>query len=371
MKPELSLRQVLGLTSFEGFGYKLARLPYPLFAVASISLSLFHTGWRLPWRPDARFEALASGWPTGISWDSSPLWIMLPKIFGIVSDWRWDILWLTVAIGTFAVIAVQTRLLFPDSTQRHFLLTVLASGIPIILVGRIGLYDVPFIFGIVLTVLLRSRAWIFGPVIASGSNAELGLAAGVCALLVSFALPRDSMRVRSVVVVSLSVLVTVSTHVALMLQGVPSEESRLALLPKLALQSLAANVAWFPIVVATMYFGAWMVVASISLSHLQQRRVLLVSGLIVLPLLATLLTLDGTRVAVCASSMAFLIALRWWFATREVQQAFRRNPAVASISLTALVILVLITPAVSLFVPAPMEAFYPPWQSIYVVFWPW
>ena len=366
----MSTPDLFGLSAFSRLGGWLLRLPYAAFAALASVLTVIHLGFRLPWQPDDRYMTLVANWPTGLSWDSSPLWILLPKVLGAFSTWSWNLIWISMTLASLLVVIWHTPRALPPSTQRHFLVTFLASGIPLLLATRMGLYDNLFVLGVVLTVLLRSRWWILGCIITAGSNSELGIAAGLSALLVGLSLQDQSIRQRALTTVSVSALMALLTIFFTAFRGTSTDGSRLALLPSLVGRSLAANLPWFPLIVSTMFLGSWIVVLVMSFSSLQQKRLLFFLGLVGLPILLALVTLDGTRVAVSASSLAFLFSLRWWLSRPEIADALESTPGVAATLLTGIFAALILTPAVVIFVPVLLEGFFPPWESLYVLLWP-
>jgi len=247
---------------------------------------------------------------------------------------------------------------------------VFASGIPVVITSRLGTYDIPFILGTVLTVMLPRRLWLMGPIFVATSNAEMGLVAGLCLVLIGLATNRGDARKRGAFVMSTSLIMLVMIILLQGMQGRSFDQSRLALLPSNLSSALAGNLPWLPLIVSTMYFGAWFVVLLMAGAELPLlKRVSLVSGLVLIPLLTALFTLDGTRVAVSVSGMAFLFAMKDWFNHPSVVGLLEHDTAWPPLVLSALAVLTLATPAVSVFVPVLGEGFYPPWQSLYVLLW--
>lgn len=352
-------------------GKFLLRIGYLRFSLLLVLILILHTGFRLPWRPDEDFYMVANSWPGGSSWDTSPLWIKAPHSLGLTDYLPWTALWAATATAVFVVVMWTAKVLIPEPTQRHFLVTVMASGIGLLLTSQLGFYDVPFILGVAITALLPRFWWVIGVVLLSGSNSEMGIAAGAAALLVGIATRSRDVIIRSTTTVSFALGVTILVHAFRFINQGTVSSSRISLLTTNAPEALAANLTWFPLLVSSMYLGAWIAVAFAASSNLAEgRRGYLVAGLIFLPLIATLFTLDGTRVAVATSSLAFLFAMRMLFSDAFVVTLFKTQPAAQPMSLSLLVILMVATPAVSIFVPMPTESQVPPWQSLYLLLWP-
>ena len=362
----MGIADTFGLTAWSRAGSWLLRIPYPLFVTLASCLVLIHTGFRLPWQPDADYFMVTRSWPVGSSWDSSILWVVVPERIGLTAPIAWNVTWSGLALATVIIIAWRAAVLIPRVTRRHFLLTILASGVPLLLASRLGFYDIPFLFGVVLVALLPSRWWLIGVVVVAGSNAEMGLVAGLCALLVGLSFGERFVLVRSLTTVIASFVPLVILTATQALSGGLPWGSRIALLQTNAVSAFTSNLAWLPLLISTLYLGAWIIVLLIITSSPGSLdRVYLVTGLVGVPLAFSLLTLDGTRVAVATASLGFLFATRMWFSTSTRVEFLAKDPTVASLGAIALVVLALLPPAVSVFVPMPWEGFFPPWESWY------
>ena len=365
-KDQIRIAETFGLAAWSRLGSRLLDIPYPLFVALATSLVFIHTGFRLPWQPDDDYFMVTTSWPGGSSWDSSILWSVVPERIGLTKPIVWNITWSGLALATVITVAWRTAALVPRGTQRHFLLTILASGVPLLLASRLGFYDIPFLLGVVIVALFPPRWWIIGVVIVAGSNAEMGIVAGLCALLVGLAFGVRSIVVRSLmtVIASFVPLVLLTTTQALS-GGVPSG-SRIALLRTNAISSFTSNLPWLPLLISTLYLGAWIIVLLMITSLPGPLgRVYLVSGLVVVPLAFSLVTLDGTRVAVASASLGFLFATHTWFSARKRVEILEKDSTVASLGVIALLVLALLPSAVSVFVPMSWEGFFAPWESWY------
>ena len=358
----------LGLRPWLALGAWLQKLPYLLFAVGLGGLILLHTGFRLPWLPDADYFMVATNWPSGSTWDSSILWILVPQVMGITTPLAWSLLWVSLALITMVFVAYNARKTLPRETQRLFLLTVAASGIPFLLVSRLGFYDIPFMLGVAIAALAGRRWWICGPVIIALTNAEMGLVTGIAGTLAAIALRDATGKRRSLAVFVFSILGTAAVFLFQTGGNAPVGANRATLLLENVAASLSSNLIWFPLIAATLYLGSWIVVLLVVGSAETWRSgLLLILALVVLPLVSAIVTLDGTRVAVGTSSVAFLLATRAWFERDQLNEVMRTNPQVQQLALSLLSILLLFSPAVSVFAPNIGEGVYPPWEAAYTL----
>ncbi len=108
---------------------------------------------------------VTTSWPVGSSWDSSILWVVVPERIGLTAPIAWNVTWSGLALATVIILAWRAAVLLPRVTRRHFLLTILASGVPLLLASRLGFYDIPFLFGVVLVALLPSRWSLIGDIV--------------------------------------------------------------------------------------------------------------------------------------------------------------------------------------------------------------
>lgn len=358
----------LGLRPWIALGAWLQRIPYFFFALGLGALTLLHTGFRLPWLPDADYFMVATNWPSGSTWDSSILWILIPDALGLTAPLTWSLLWASLALITMVFVARKARTALPQETRRLFLLTTAASGIPLLLVSRLGFYDIPFILGVTIAALAGRRWWIIGPIIIALTNAEMGLVAGVAGILTALSLRDAEGKKRSLAVLVFSILGTVAVFLLQAANSAPVGANRATLLPENAAASLSSNLIWFPLLVATLYLGAWIVVGLIVTStETWHSALLIMCALIVLPLVSAIVTLDGTRVAVGTSSLAFFLATRAWFNRGQLSQVMRSHPQVLHLSLSLLTLLMLLSPAISVFAPNVDEGVFPPWEAVYAL----
>ena len=352
---------VAGLSALGGY---LVRVRYSVFVAGLLLILVFHTGARWPWTPDAEFLAVARNWPAGSGWDSSIGWLA-PARVGISGEIGWILLWTSIITASTVVTVVSARRTMGNPYARVFLLAVAASSIPVRLTGWIGFYDGLFLSGVLLVAVLGSRLWWIGAVMIAGANPEMGVCAGLAGLLVGRGLQSTLVTRRSVGVLGLSVLVTLLVSLARLVSDAPGSESRLKLLLVNVADSFTSNIEWWPLTVSSMFAGAWIIVIVVTLTPSRvARRWLVFVGLVVIPLMFTLITLDGTRVAVASSSLAFVLAVRDWLCTSRESLRIQSSPVILFPVIGLLLVLALLTPAVSVLPYSPTADFYPPWAVL-------
>lgn len=356
--------EVPGIAGLSALGRSIARVRYSVFVLGVLLVVVLHTGARWPWTPDAEFLAVARNWPGGSGWDSSLGWLA-PARVGITGGIGWSALWIGVIAVSVVVTVVRARRAMGDPYARVFLLAIAASSIPFRLTGWIGFYDGLFLSGVLLIAVLGRRSWWIGAVMVASANPEMGAVAGLAATLVGLGLQSAHVTRRGAGALGLSAVFIVLVSLARLLGDAPGTESRLQLLFANAANSFASNIGWLPLTVASMFAGAWIVVIAVVLTPSRvSQRLMVFLGLIVIPLLFTLITLDGTRVAVASSSLAFVLASREWLhRSRESSDAQGRSTALYPI-MALLLILALLTPAVSVLPYSPSADFYPPWAVL-------
>ncbi len=353
-----------GISRISAIGRYLANVPYVLFGLGLLLLVLLHTGLRWPWTPDAEFLAVAQNWPAGSGWDSSIGWIG-PARLGITGGSSWALLWISLIAASLTITFICARRTMGDPYARIFLLAVAASSIPFRLTGWIGFYDGLFLSGALLAVVLKGRLWWGGAIMIATANPEMGVIAGLSALLTGVGLQSSLVVRRGTGVLGMSALLLVFVSVTRLAANTPASESRLALLHRNLDESFTLNIGWWPLTIATMFAGGWIIVFTMIMTPaLAMRRWLVLIGLVVFPLIFTLFTLDGSRVAVVSSSLAFVLAVREWLHRVRTSSVAQNPPAVLFPLMVLLSILALLTPAVSVLPYSPTADFYPPWDVL-------
>lgn len=356
--------EIPGLSGLQALGRFLLRIPYWVYVTLLALLLFLHTGFRWPWHPDAEFLSVVSGWPSGSSWDTSVGWLT-PAWLGFDGSLEWPAVWAGVILISLAVTITRARSLLGNVGGRLFLLAIAASAIPFRLSGWLGFYDVLLIAGALLITVLGPRTWWIGAVLLASANPEMGLVGGAAALLVGRGLKARWVTIRGVGVVVTSTLIIVTVSLIRLTSSPGGGPSRFELLFTNAQRALTVNLSWLPLIVATMFAGAWLLVVLITLTPGRTSlRLLTLSGLVVLPLFFTLVTLDGSRVAIGTSVLAFLLGTRVWIERNPATQPGVRPGPVNETLIAGLAFLALLVPAVSILAYSPQADFYPPWEFI-------
>lgn len=327
-------------------------------------LLLLHTGARWPWSPDAEFVSVVTGWPIGSSWDTSVGWLA-PAWLGITGSVEWAAVWVGVVLVSLVVTITRARVVLGDLGARVFLLAIAASALPSRLSGWLGFYDSLLISGALLVTVLGPRTWWIGAVLLASANPEMGLVGGICALLVGLGLKEHWVTLRGIGVTVTSALIIAVVSVIRVTSSAGGGPSRFELLLTNTSRALNLNLSWLPLTVATMFAGAWLLVALIVLSPAQtSRRWLALAGLVVLPVAFTLVTLDGSRVAIGTSVLAFLMGTRVWLERNPATRPGTAPGPVNEVLVAGLTLLALLVPAISILAYSPQADFYPPWEFI-------
>jgi len=353
-----------GITAVDRLGRWFATIPYGLFAIGLLSLALLRTGFRWPWEPDGPFLQVVNAWPSGSGWDSSVGWLAVARLGLAASPW-WELFWIGVMVAGILVVIRRCRVVLGDPWARLFLAVVVSSGIVARLTGWIGFYDQLFLLGALLVALLGPRTWWLAAIAMVSANPEMAVVAGVSAVVAGVGLQSRRTVFRGAVLAGVS-LFSIGILALARLGLSPGEtEDRTSLFFSNAAKSLSLHFEWFPLLASSMFMGAWLMVLLILLSPSQVwRRIVVLAGLVLLPLLFTMVTLDGTRVAVGASSVALLLGLREWLdgwarSTKEPLQGMH-----FTVLLALMVGLACVFPAISVLSYSPEADWIGPWRGV-------
>lgn len=342
-----------GLGAVSALGSWLSRIPYWAFGLLVALALLIHHGF---WFAESSYHGylrVAQGWPSGQSWDSSPLWLAVIRFVPVNQGPLWPAVWLLPVLAAGAVMLARAPRLTPPPYERLLVLGVAVSGIPLGLLWSMGWYDVLFLTGVLLLTLGGRFLMLVGCLIAASSNAEMGLVAGIAALFVTLATTQRAALLRSLALVASSISVCAVVWLAQRQASVAT--GRIEQLGAHLWDSVLGNLAWLPMTVGTAYGAAWfLVILMIFSSNSMRQALLLAVGLIGIPVAFTIVTLDGTRVMVGTSSAAYLFALLWW-----LERVRRDAPKALSVPIALLFIAVIALPAAEVVVynstmgPAP------------------
>ena len=188
-------------------------------------------------------------------------------------------------------------------------------------------------------------------------------------VMVGFAFQQGAIKQRGIWLILIGAVSTIIITVYSQL-AVQSSATRGSLLVDYLGASIAGNIAWLPQTLATGYLAAWLVVVVVILSVTSGRRVaILITGLVLLPALMMVLTLDGTRVFVITSSAAFLLAFNSWLASKSTAPSFTSFKKSAPAYFVGILLILAITvPETSVFTLSP-DIRIAPWQIVVDVFY--
>lgn len=311
---------------------RIGALPTSVFIVWITTLLVLRAGVSWGGTVSAELEHFARTFPhPGATYRSNAvLGSSLAWVIDMNSYTKWLALHVGLTAGWFALTAVLLRRrVGSDRAWRVAMVWLTFLAVPASLLNHLGWYDVFTAIGVTLVALGGTPVlMVLGGAIMGATNVEQGAAAVLCGALVSWAIPASSSASRS-------------------FRGVLSRF--VAALAGLALARIAL-VTWFHVVGATVpnRFGAsgrllpaslenaatlggtgiyswlgagWIIVVvvlwrirdyDIDCHRRPPRWIASGIGLIALPALATITTLDGSRVFSAVGGVALLLALVWF-----------------------------------------------------------
>lgn len=236
--------------------------------------------------------------------------ILLMRLAGTPSSAMW---WAMGGVGLLLVVGAllwASRRLGPWAP--HAAVILLGSSAFATLLSMLGHYDLFTVGGSVLVVLARSRiAGVLGACIACLGNPEQALVAALAMLVVAFVL-QSSLRLRGVAFMTVAFMSVVGT---MLWARTGDLETRGDLLVSDMAFAVRLFLGSWPVYAYSLMGPLWLVMAAL-LFWKQGRRMVLAIGLgLGIPLLATVVTLDVTRVFVATSTAAFLTLLHYVWTT--------------------------------------------------------
>ena len=230
------------------------------------------------------------------------------RLLGGPNDLIW---WALGALLWLGVFALPIMLLCRKGvTGRLVAIGVAASPAFAVTVSMIGHYDLWIISGSALVVLAR-RWWLalLGAVVAVLGNPEQAAPSALALLLVAGAWRHRRLAFRAVVYLGLAVGAITSVSVWARTAGAPSRSGAFWELIPLSLESF---IGVWPLAVYAWLGPLWIVVvAAIAAMSGWSRRLLATIGVVAIPGVMSMTTLDGTRVfvAVGTGALVAMIAL--------------------------------------------------------------
>jgi hypothetical protein len=300
----------------------IARMPYTAFCLALLTFTVARNGvtfvqgkgmWldasmTFPRKPGMIYE----------SWG----YLLPPHLLGITTLRGWGVYF---ACLTFAVAAVVVWT--GARRSRFYVLAFAASAIPTIVLYNVGWYDVITVLGAAIVVASDGLAGVAaGALIMSSANPSEAAAAAVALVFVAAAGRWSVLGRKAVTAAAVTSIGFIGVEVWLRAIGSPDRGSVFAVNLH---RSIAAFAEATPIAMYAWYGAAWLiVVALIAQGRGRTSRLLTTVGLIAIPGLVSMTTLDGTRVFAAVAALPFLAAA----STLEADESM--NATIALLALT-------------------------------------
>lgn len=264
--------------------------------IGEYSLDVLEISRRLP-RPSETYKGL------------SVLSPIVARLLGVESRLGW---WTLHAVLTVLAIALGVllarRRLQSSETRRVLLVLVAASAMPVVLLSKIGHYDIWLVVGSILVSLGAGRiAPIVGGLIVGFTNFEQGAVLVLALLAAQFSLGLAREMIRSLTFAAAAVFGRGVIEVWYRSFGV-LPTGRGSLLRENLVNSLEGFVKPWPIQLYSWYSAAWVLVIAmiVGLRAERVRMFALLASLLIIPGIATVITSDGARVFMATSSASLL-----------------------------------------------------------------
>ena len=242
------------------------------------------------------------------SWLHFSVW----RVLGISQNWQAIVYGLVVTGSIFALAWLFVASHRGDEDRLPTFVLLVMSPISVILLQHLGIYDSLMILGAIILVGSSSLMWMTaGATLLLGANFELGVVALLSLIVLSITddvkLDRHKLYVSGLMGLVVSLVALIGWFGNFL--GGDSRSSWLQQHLRGSLVNLAVS---FPFMILSFYGVAWLLVGGfIFRTSTKKDLAIKAIALVLLPGLAAALTLDGTRVFVCASAPAlFAIGLR-------------------------------------------------------------
>jgi hypothetical protein len=310
-----------------------------LWVLTAFCLAIVRSGVRRLGVHESFVQALDDFPNISAYWRTSLLPLVLAKYLGVESSTGWVLLHLAATVAVIAGAAfLFLRCLEVDDALLAFGLFLL-SPIGTVLFGDIGFYDVWVIGGAIVLVLGRSSpVRILGALILLGGNFELGCVALLAYSVWTLSLD-DRSRFRQTVIESALASGVIYGLLMIVYRNAPDPDSRGEWLLDQAKGSIVSAVNVLPLLLFSFFGLLWLLVARyVSGRSSNGSRVWAFLGLVAIPALFTILTLDGTRVfvSIAAPATIAMIALRETLKQLGPIQLTRKNLLIAAALIPAL-----------------------------------
>lgn len=280
----------------------------------------------------ASFVEAAQAFPAAVNQNSTSLGIvLLMRGLGISGLVEW---WFVAGLGCLAsLLALALALRRMQSWWRVTLVVVVLSPAFGVLVGLVGHYDLFTVAGSVVVVTARRHAVAaVGGVIACLGNPEQMAIAALALAIVSVAL--SGLRLRAGLLAGVVLLWTLGLR---LLHGADSARLDLLVDRGMMLTSLRRWLADWPLATWAFLGPLWILLALCLTQRPWRARIAILAGCVVIPAVASILTLDGTRVFVATGIAALVgvVHLTW----RERWSTHLADPSVLGVAMLGLLFL--------------------------------
>ncbi len=278
----------------------------------------------------------------------------LASTFGLDNEPGWNIMHLVLVAGCFTLAAVLLRRRL--GSQHHWrvgLVWLSFLSIPTSLLRFIGWYDVFTVTGAVMIALGGNVGWaLAGGAVIGATNPEQGLLVIGCGALLTFVSshlpdPTDpSLRDRMVLFPAALIGLVATRAAVLVWFGVldADVQSRSDLFGELLRRSVSNATSLGSAGVYAWLAVGWVLVVWLVWTVRIHRRSMLaaISGLVVIPGIVTVVTLDGSRVFASVSSIAILLTV-----VAFAEESQRSNGAWIKAASAALLLFGILVPALT------------------------
>lgn len=313
---------------FAGLGEWLLELSLARFVLLCVAVTVFRDGFWL-YESDANFVAMAAGFPHDPTvWYESWLYLLLPNLLGATTLVPFMVLYGGVTVVCLVLLVALPVRQLGGELARFFVVAVVASGLPEVIVYEVGFYDVLTVLGVLVIVTCR-RTWlvVLGAALMSGSNPPLAIVAAVAFLVLTGSARFRRWRDKSLVTLAVTAAGWVGADLWLHAIGGKGEISYLGSNLSTSATSFLYSV---PLAISSWFGAAWVFVAAAIAAHRDRRsRLAMASALVVIPAIAAIATLDDTRVFVTVAALPFLVVV-WDYCTARRSSSLARAETSAS-----------------------------------------
>jgi hypothetical protein len=286
---------------------KRARIAY-----AAIIITFLKSGFRITYNLDTFRDSITNFRATAY-WRTSLALPLFANLFNLRSQVSWIIAYAALAL-CLVLLLLAYYYIFDRTISGLFVCTCLASSqVLVVAFTEIGRFDIFVLLGSVLVGLFDSRILIvIGASMIALGNFEHFIVIGIT---LTFLLPSCDLRHRPNFYYFTFVL-TALTHLAIQKFYFGrivlfENDSRATWLSNNALTFSLGNLTSLPVLLFSCFGTLWLVVARIIQSSDRIKVALMrFSGLILIPLLLTFATADGTRVFVSLSTVGLALMTR-------------------------------------------------------------